>query len=136
MRLFAAAMFLVLSVACGKESPTAPVVPNVVGTWTLRTIGGQSLPVVLDRAGSDMIELMAAEVVAAENGTFTTTSTERTTIGGQATSRSYAEDGRYALVGADVTFTFTIDNSTVTGALRGDSLTFAGSGTAVVYRRR
>jgi hypothetical protein len=110
--------------------------PTVEGTWTLRTIGGATLPFIVDQVGNDKIELMEAVVNAAANGTFTTTSIERTTIDGQATTRSYAEDGSYLRVGADVTFTFSIDNSAVTGTLSGDSLTFTGSGRPVVYRKR
>ena len=126
-------MALALAIACG-DGTSAPTSASVEGTWTLRTIGGARLPYVLDQAGADKIELLDASIVATSNGRFTTTSTERTTIAGQATSRAYDDGGSYTLRGEDVTFTFSSDGLAVRGVIRGDSLTF-NDGAPVVYRR-
>ena len=126
---------LALAVACGRDGTSPPPSVSVEGTWTLRTIGGASLPYVLEQVGSDKIELLGASIFATSSGSFTTTSTERTTIAGQATSRSYDDRGNYTRRGADVTFKFSSDGVEITGAVRGDSLTF-NDGIPVVYRRQ
>jgi hypothetical protein len=136
-----ALMTLALSVAScrgdGLSEPTNVVsFSTVAGTWTLRTIGGAGLPFVLDQAGADKIELINAAIVATANGGFTATSTERTTISGQATSQSYSDGGSFIVTGTSVIFTFSSDGASATGALLGDSLTFTGNGVPIVYRRQ
>ena len=109
---------------------------TVVGTWSLRTIGGAALPVVLDQVGEDKLELLSAALAMQASGKFTSTSTQRTTISGQANTQSFSEDGTFTVEGTNVLFTFTSDGSAVNGTFRGDSLTFDGGGVAVVYRRQ
>src|SRR5881628_1156469 len=97
---------LASSLACsGSDSPSQPAVPNVVGTWTLETIGGARLPFLIQQQGSDKLELMEAAVSASSDGSFSATSTERTTISGQIESQSYIDPGRFTITGANVSFT-------------------------------
>ena len=128
-------MVLALAISCGGDGTSPSTDVSAEGTWTLRTIGGANLPYLLEQVGSDKIELLDATIVITTNGSFTTTSTERTTIAGQATTRSYDDRGNYSLRGVDVTFTFTSDGVAIRGAIRGDSLTF-NDGIPVVYRKQ
>src|SRR5205085_8651472 len=64
MRRFAVLLVVMLAAACGSDSSSAPVVPNVVGTWALETMDSKVLPVVLQQAGEDKIELMASGLTA------------------------------------------------------------------------
>jgi hypothetical protein len=137
MRVLAAALLAISVAACGDSADiTVNQVNTVVGSWSLQSIGGATLPFLLDQLGDDKIELMEAALTTTANGAFVSTSVERTTIAGQATSRSFSEDGNYTTDGAAITFTFSSDGASVTGIIRGDSLTFAESGSVVVYRRR
>ena len=137
MRVLAAALLALSVAACGDSADiTVNQVTPVVGSWSLQSSGGATLPFLLDQLGEDKIELMEAGLTTTANGKFVSTSVERTTIGGQATSRSFSEDGNYTTDGPAITFTFSSDGASVTGVVRGDSLTFSESGAVVVYRRR
>ena len=137
MRVLAAALLAISVAACGDSADvTVNQVTPVVGSWSLQSIGGATLPFLLDQLGNDKIELLEANLTTTDIGTFVSTSVERTTISGQATSRSFSEDGTYTTDGASITFTFSSDGASVTGVISGDSLTFSESGAVVVYRRR
>jgi hypothetical protein len=141
MRWLAASIsILALSVAChgGDDNITSfnNSAATVAGTWSLRSIGGATLPVVLDQVGEDKLELLSAALAMQQNGNFTSSSTQRTTISGQVNTQSFSENGTFDVQGTSVLFTFTTDGSVVTGTFRGDSLTFDGGGVAVVYRRQ
>lgn len=141
MKWFAAMLLAVSVVACGngdhENTVTTPVQQiSFVGTWKLQTVNGKALPYILDQIGEDKLELMEAGLVATSTGAFTSTSVERTTISGQTESRSFSEGGNYALSGGDVSLTFASDGAVVVGRIAGDSLTFAGGGVPVVYRRQ
>ena len=140
MRVLAALALALSVVACNGDDVTSPdvnVVPvSILGTWQLESVDGLPLPLLLDQLGEDKIELMEAAVTATTNSTFRSTSVERTTIAGQATSQSYAEEGTYAINGSRVSFTFTSDGSVVNGVVDGNQLRFSETGIVVVYRRK
>src|SRR5262245_23175377 len=124
MRWIAASILALSVVAChGDDSITSfnNTAATVVGTWSLRSIGGATLPVVLDQVGEDKLELLDAALAMQASGNFTSTSTQRTTISGQTNTQSFSENGTFAVQGNSVLFTFTSDGSVVTGTFRGDS---------------
>lgn len=132
-----AALLLAASVAsCGSDGPSAPERPSLVGTWALTTIGGVPLPYILDQLGGDKLELIEADFTATNTGTFSSTSTQRMTLGGRAADQSFNEAGSYTINGSVATLTFASDSSSAHGTIRGDSITFADNGIPVVYRKR
>src|SRR3954469_19208033 len=100
MRRFAVLLVAMLATACGSDASSAPVVPNVVGNWILETVDSKVLPVVLQQAGDDKIELTASGLIATNDGSFTATTTQRTTISGTVSSESYTDLGNYSVNGA------------------------------------
>jgi hypothetical protein len=134
---FVSSALLLLAVACGaSDAATAPTSASVAGTWNLQTINGAGLPYVLDQTGANKDELVSDVVTAVSTGSFTRTTTVRTTFNGQVTTQSVADAGRYSLNGTAVVFTFNSDNSVGTGSISGNTLTVADNGVALVYRRQ
>jgi len=136
MRRFAVLLVAMLAAACGSDATSAPVVPNVVGTWTLETIDSKALPVVLQQAGEDKIELLESGLIATNDGSFTATTTQRTTISGAVSSESYTDLGNYSMKGPVVTLTFSADGFVVMGTIVGDQLVFTNGNMPLIYRRK
>jgi hypothetical protein len=138
MRRFAVAL-LAFSLACGNDSPSDPtnsVAVVVVGNWSLESIGGATLPFLIDQAGADKLELMEASVTVTADGAFSASSTERTTIGGVTESQVYSDVGHFTLTGSTITFTFDVDGSQVRANIDNDAMTFTEGRSPVVYRRK
>jgi hypothetical protein len=70
------------------------------------------------------------------SGTFSSTSTERSTIAGVSEIQSYIDPGRFTLAGKVATFTFDADASVSQGTIAGDAMTFIANGLSVIYRRK
>jgi hypothetical protein len=135
MRWFAMALLAVSVAACGADTPSDPTPVTVVGTWTLETVNGTRLPFVLDQRGNDKVELLSAALDVMASGTFSSTSTERSTIAGVTQNQSYVDPGHFTLNGSVATFTFDLDASVSRGTIAADAMTFDANGLVVVYRR-
>jgi hypothetical protein len=138
MRRFAVAL-LAFSLACGNDSvsePTNSVAVVVVGNWSLESIGGATLPFLIDQAGADKLELMEATVAVTADGVFIASSTERTTISGVSESQTYSDAGRFTVSGNLITFTFDVDGSQVRANIDNDAMTFSEGTAPVIYRRK
>ena len=127
---------LISAAACSGDSTTAPTTVSVAGTWTLQTINGTNLPYVVAQSGSDKLEVVSDVLTAASTGSFTQTTTVRSTLSGQVSTQSIADAGSYTLNGTAVTFRFNSDGSTGTGSIAGNTLTVTEQGFAFVYRRQ
>lgn len=125
---------LVLSAACGSDAPSAPAAPSAVGTWMLESIGGRGLPYLLAQVGTNKVELMEAALQVKSGGSFSATSTERTTTNGVIESQLYIDPGRFSVSGSTVSFRFD-DGSIAHATVARSTITFEGA-TPVVYRRR
>lgn len=143
MLAIAYAVSTVVLAGCVSESSTDPTQPAttavagssvLVGTWSLATVNGMSLPIVLQEA-DPKIELMSDRLVLAGNGTFVQTMTARFSDGTAEMTRDYPYNGTYALNGVSATFTFT-DGTSGTGTLSGNSITVAGTGVSFVYQKQ
>jgi hypothetical protein len=130
------AILLVLAaMACGGDSTTAPVTANVVGTWNLQTINGLVLPFTTAQSGADKTEITADVLSVSGTGSFTETTTIRTTLNGQVSTQSSADAGQYTINGTAVSFVFNSDGSTGTGTLSGNTLIVADNGVSLVYKK-
>lgn len=132
---------LILSVmcalaACGGDSPTAPTQASVVGTWQLQSVNGQGLPYIAEQVGADKVELTSDVVTAAAGGSFAEIVSYRITQGGQVSAYSESYAGTYTLNGTAVTFRWNDDGSIGTGTVSGSTLTVAGNGLSLVFRKQ
>ena len=133
---FIACLLLMVAAACGGDSPTEPTPASVAGTWRLQTVNGSALPYVLVQFETDKVELTSEVLTVAASGSFTQLTQFTTTQSGQVSVEDLTDAGTYTLNGTAATFTYDSDGSTGTGSLSGNTLTVAGGGFAMVYRKQ
>ena len=133
---FIACLLLMVAAACGGDSPTEPTPASVSGTWRLQTVNGSVLPYLLVQFETDKVELTSEVLTVAASGSFTQLTQLTTTQSGQVSTESLTDAGTYTLNGTALTFTFDSDGSTGTGSLSGNTLTVAGGGFAMVFRKQ
>ena len=130
------AVALVLAAACGGDTTTGPTVQQqITGTWSLSTVNGSALPFTIAQTGTNKVELVSDVFVVASTGSFTQTTTVRTTINGVVTTQSVADAGTYTVSGTAITLHFNSDGSTGTASFSGNTFTTTDGGLALVYRR-
>jgi hypothetical protein len=130
------ALLLVVA-ACGGGS-TDTSTPSYVGTYTLRTIDGHTLPATLGSGfqygGSNATyDILTDAYTLRADGTYSRTGTARTTNGTTVTPSTIAEQGTYGLVGGSIFITG--PTTALVGTLDGNTLTLTSNGKALVYTR-
>jgi hypothetical protein len=134
-RLLSLTLALAL-IACGDDDSTSvPTNASVAGTWNLQTVNGSALPFTLS-ASSPKIELLSSSVNVTANGTWTSTTQTRTTIGTQATTASSTQSGTYTLSGSAVSIRSTDGTTVQAGSVSGNTLTLAQTGLTFVYQKQ
>jgi hypothetical protein len=83
---------------------TGPDTDDLVGSYTLITIDGASLPVVVDQVGEDKAEVTMGTVTLDEDGTFGDATELRITEGGVVTTEVQSTQGTWTISGSTVTF--------------------------------
>lgn len=125
---------LVLASAVACTDSTGPG-EAISGTFTLSTVGGQAVPVVVQQSGTTTLEVTGGSITFNADHTFSTTLSTRTTVNGSATTDTSNDTGSYTnnsngrveLTYSDATFD--------TGILSGNQFTLAVSGLALVFTR-
>src|SRR5690242_646649 len=90
--------------ACGGDKATGPG-GTLAGNYTLRTVNGGGLPVVIAQLGSDKLEVTSGSVTMNENNTFTGVTAFRETIDGDVDTFTATCPGTYTRSGSSITFT-------------------------------
>jgi len=124
MKLFVPiiAVAMAFATACANDA-TSPSV-SIQGTWTLRTLNGQSLPVQLNNGAAVTYEQRTLN----SDGTYTD-------VVFFSSGNSSNEFGSYSVNGNSITFDDQTDNFSYTGSISGNVLTaFDGSFTAVYQK--
>ena len=127
---------LCAAAACGSDSPAAPTLASVAGTWNLQTVNGVSLPLVLSQTSTEKHELTALTFDATSTGTFTETDSYRDTVNGVVSTSSTGDSGTYTINGSSITFTFDSDGLSDTGTISGNTLTIISQGIVLVLRKQ
>jgi hypothetical protein len=131
----AAALSVASTSACGgdDDGSTGPR-DQVVGTYTLRTVGGRALPAVVLEDGGDKLEVLAGAVTLDGNGTYRGTMTLRLTEDGRTTTETDGGTGTYTASGSSVVLV-DADGERTTATLAGASLTITDGGIVMVFTR-
>jgi hypothetical protein len=139
MRTIISATLLALLVACGGDKATGPNAPaTVAGSYTLRTVNGNALPVILSQDAQQKAELLGGSVTLNSNNTWSGTLSVRVTdlTSGVAQTGDAPLGGTYSMSSGALTLTdATNDNAQLSGTISGNTLTItanAGSSSAVV----
>lgn len=122
-----AAVVLAGATACDGEGLIG--VPEIDGTYTLRSANGDDVPAVLYQDPSVLVELVSGSITLDDDGSFTATHALRETES-DGTSTSYAADcsGTYSQLGGVITFLEAEANlcgGTYEATLSGSTLTIA-----------
>lgn len=130
-----AAGFWIAAAGCNDTTGIAGA-DAAVGLYTLRSVNGQLLPVVIDQQGSDISEITEGSVTLDADRTFEDITLLRSTVAGAVSTRTEAAAGNWTLSGSNVLFT----PSDQSGPYEmtwdgGDQLTQNFNGLLLVYQR-
>jgi hypothetical protein len=126
-------LVLLVAGACG-DSSTSPAAGSIAGTYTLRTLGGATLPLVISNPGANKVEILDDTFVLKDEGTWAETGHKRTTISGQASTQTTFSTGTFTRNGALITMVGG-GLTTLFATVSNDTLTVSQSGVVAVYLR-
>jgi predicted small lipoprotein YifL len=140
MRFFSSMLLVVALAACGdKDTLTTPTSAAVVGVWTLESINGNRLPLMVERDEGEEAELVSQVVTFTQDGKFSMTAQHRVSVNGQFVTENDAITGTWQLNGTTVSVKFDDDpEEQVAGVLNGNTMTFDDEDEDVtfVFRRQ
>jgi hypothetical protein len=136
MRRFAALLAVVLVSACTNEIDTSTRPNAVVGSYSLRSYGGQKLPTVVMTDANGTQELVSGELVIGADKSWTESRVYRYTQAGVAQQISFGSNGSWALVSdyGYMQFNDKVLGYQFTGTAAGGSVTLSlNDGNTAVY---
>ena len=121
----------VLALSC--DDATGP--DDLLGTWRLETVNGQSLPFILEQDATRKVELIGETVTLLASGRQTMVTSFRVTESGSVFTESIPASGDYTVDGSTLLLTFDTDEDRYTAIVNGDTMTIDDIGLRFVYRR-
>ena len=122
-------LLAVTALACSDNKTTAPTVESLAGTWSLRTVDGASLPIVLPAAVGTVRTLRADVLTLGPTGTVRRETTTRDSSAAGASTIVSVETGTYAVTNNRIVLPFGSAPATPT------QITLTFSGQQHLYRR-
>ena len=126
-------LLLVSVVVLSCDDGTGP--GDLLGTWRLEAVSGQSLPYILEQDGTRKVELTGETVTLLASGRQTMVTSFRVTEGGNVFTESIPAPGNYTVDGSTLLRTFDNDEDEYTATVKGDTMTIDDIGLTFVYRR-
>ena len=126
-------LLLVSVVVLSCDDGTGP--RDLLGTWRLEAVSGQSLPYILEQDGTRKVELTGETVTLLASGRQTMVTSFRVTEGGNVFTESIPAPGNYTVDGSTLLLTFDNDEDEYTATVKGDTMTIDDIGLTFVYRR-
>ena len=108
---------------------------DLLGTWRLETVSGQSLPFILEQDATRKVELTGETVTLLASGRQTMVTSFRVTENGSVFTESIPATGDYTVNGSTLLLTFDNDEDEYTAIVNGDTMTIDDIGLTFVYRR-
>ena len=125
---------VILCAGCIKDPPTG--LTTVTGTWTLRTVDGNPLPVTISGSGANQTQIISDVIGLLEGNGYNQQTVTRVTVNGQATDQRTVVTGNYGLQGNSVILVKSPENSQKIGVVDGSgAMTIPEGGVAKVYRK-
>ncbi len=125
---------VVLVTACAHR-PAVCAPPPPIGMWTLRSIDGAPVPLIVHQSGAYKLEMLSVTMNLGTDGRFNITSTTRESMTGHMSEEIAPDSGTYVLAGPNVTLRFLSDGKTTTALLDCQALTMKERGSAYVFSR-
>jgi hypothetical protein len=138
MRRFTAFLLAVIVTACTPELDTSTRPDSVVGTYQLRSYGGQPLPTETSADEEGTIELLSGELVIGTDKSWAETRTYRYTQTGSVQDISFGSAGSWVYLreGADMQFNDKVLGYQFTGTAAGGTVTLnLNDGHTLIYSR-
>jgi hypothetical protein len=132
MRRLANALAFATLVACGADS-TGPRIEALEGSYSLKTVNGQPLPVTLQGDGFT-IKLTSDVMTFAANGTWTEAFVFQRTVGTTTTDETESDAGSWTRIGNTISLQ-SPEIGAFQGTLLNGSLTFNDPGFVQVYSK-
>lgn len=136
MRRLAALLAVVLVTACSNEIDTSTRPDAVIGSYQLRSYGGQKLPTVVSVDQNGTAELLSGEMVIGADRSWTESRVYRYTLGGAAQLITFGSNGSWALTreGGFMEFNDKVLGYQFTGTAAGGALTLnLNDGATAIY---
>jgi hypothetical protein len=108
--------------------------PNYSGNYILKTIDGETVPVVFIQIGSDKVEITGGNHRLNSDMTFSASFTLKVTESGVSTTETGSMTGTYSNNNSAFLFTYS-DNTTDSGSISGDNLTIISDGVSFVFKK-
>lgn len=115
------------------DNATGP--DDLLGTWRLETVSGQSLPFILEQNGTRKVELTGETVTLLASGRQTMVTSFRVTENGNVFTESIPAPGNYTVNGSTLLLTFDNDDDEYTAIVNGNTMSIDDIGLTFVYRR-
>ena len=135
--LLALALALALGVTATACSDSTSPGASIAGTYSLQTINGQPLPVVVNSSGSPYSEVLSSQISLGVDGDYNSLTRYRDTYpGGQPNLVDVRATGFWTLSGSQITLTeIGYPNDPSYGTISGNRITFVDFGFTLVYTR-
>lgn len=105
------------------------------GTYTLRTVNGESLPYTTSGSGANKTEILDDKFILYEGNTYQESGTTRVTVNGTASTVPISETGSYQTLGTSMTFLNSAGNRQRIALGDGSKITFVDNGLTLVFRK-
>lgn len=135
MRRCLAFLVLGLAIGCGNDSPSAPTLASVAGTWVLASVNGSPAPFVFSQSGTTKSEIVSNVVTITSSGGYTSVFQVRTTVNGQATTMTTTDAGSVSLQGTTIRVQSS-GGTVYNGTISGDTLTLTMDTFLLAFRRQ
>ena len=127
-------LLLLVPLLSGCSDSTGPGGSSATGTYNLRTVNGNNLPVVVLQVGSDRVEVTQGSITLNADNTFTDRTTFRVTESGTSTTDTEVIAGTYTRNNNAIQFS-TDEGDTYSASLSGNTLTQTIEGFVLVYQK-
>ena len=135
---FTIASFIVAGLAAcgGTDSPFTGVQSDIIGTWTLSTVSGAPLPVVVLTTATSKVEVVSDIFSFSVTGAYLETAVVRTTTNAVVGDTTYNDAGSYLFTSSSAArLKSSFDGTTQDASLAGGALTITASNGVFVYKR-
>lgn len=140
----ALALSLLVLPLAGCNDTTGPEndIEAAAGTYTLRTVDGSALPVMLSQNATSRVDITAGTLVLRGDGSFTETLQGRETFAATGTTESvqYVENGTFMVTGQVITFSVPqsgdFEGVSWSGGIDDDVVTYTLNDHALSFQRQ
>ncbi|MDA1028496.1 MAG: hypothetical protein O3B41_05525 [Bacteroidetes bacterium] len=132
--LLALAIVFALGILGCDSSGDSNSEPDYSGNYILKSVDGESVPVVVFQIGSDKVEVTGGSYRLNSDKTISQSLTFKVTESGVVTTETASRAGTYSNNNSAFLFTYS-DNTTDSGSISGDNLTIISDGVSFVFKK-